>query len=86
MITDYRIVKDAAGYSVCLVEFDADQMPVKKHAIDMSAETVSELNNLLVYCLSSFTKPVIDADEFDKDKQHSTAINTALDLMRNNHD
>lgn len=86
MITDYRIVHDAGTYGVYLVEFDQDLNPVNKHDLDISAESVADLTSLLVYCTSSLTKPVIDIDEFDRDKQHDAAINTALELMRNKHD
>lgn len=86
MFTDYRIVKNGDTYCVCLVEFDDNQNPTKQHPLELSAESIGELNSLLVYCTSSLTKPVIDADEFDKDKQHNAAINAALDLMRNKHD
>jgi hypothetical protein len=86
MLTDYRIVKDDNTYQVCLVEFDQDLNPVDKHDLDISAESIADLTSLLVYCTSSLTKPVIDIDEFDRDKQHDAAINTALELMRNKHD
>jgi hypothetical protein len=86
MLTDYRIVKDDNTYQVCLVEFDSDQNPIKQHSLNMSGDSIEELNRLLVYSLSSLTKPVIDIAELDNDKKHNNAINTALDLLRNKHD
>ena len=86
MLTDYRIVKDDNTYQVCLVEFDSDQNPIKQHSLNMSADSIEELNRLLVYSISSLTKPVIDIAELDNDKKHNNAINTALDLLRNKHD
>jgi len=86
MITDYRIVHDAGTYGVYLVEFDQDLNPVDKQCLNISAESIADLTSLLVYCTSSLTKPVIDIDEFDRDKQHDAAINTALEMMRNKHD
>jgi hypothetical protein len=86
MITDYRIVHDAGTYGVYLVEFDQDLNPVDKHNLNISSGSIADLTSLLVYCISSLTKPVIDIDEFDRDKQHDAAINTALELMRNKHD
>ena len=86
MLTDYRIVKDDNTYQVCLVEFDSDQNPIKKHNLNMSADSIEELNRLLVYSISSLTKSVIDIAELDNDKKHNNTINTALDLLRNKHD
>jgi hypothetical protein len=86
MITDYRIVKDGSSYSIYLVEFDQDLNPIAKHALSLTAESIGDLTSLLVYCVSSFTKPVIDIDAFDRDKQHNAAIDSALDLLRNRHD
>ncbi len=86
MITDYRIVHDAGTYGVYLVEFDQDLNPVDKQRLNISSESIADLTSLLVYCTSSLTKPVIDIDEFDRNKQHDAAINTALEMMRNKHD
>ncbi len=86
MITEYRIVHDAGTYGIYLVEFDQDLSPVAKHDLIISAESIADLTSLLVYCISSLTKPVIDIDEFDHNKRHDAAIDTALDLMRNKHD
>jgi len=86
MITDYRIVHDTGTYGVYLVEFDEDLNPVAKHDLVISGASIADLTSMLVYCISSLTKSVIDINEFDHNKRHDAAIDTALDLMRNKHD
>lgn len=86
MINDYRIVKIGDTYAVNLVTYNTDLNPVSREPVKLESDSLDDITSILIYTMSSLTKPILDAEVFEPMNINETHVQTALNMMRNNND